>query len=453
MKGFFTYPVFLVLFLSFIGMMGFGAIVNYHHNGGEKFQILQTPVMIISSAPETLRKMIKRKSIFDDVVFPINDNIYENLKVFDKKLVVPSPENLILITRFDGDLKRSIVEIRDLATLEVLHSYLPNIEEIFIKIDFSKGKFRNLKKTKKRFFMWHPSITDKGELIFQSNSPLVKIDFNSNIIWVNDEHNYHHSTNLDDEENIYVPSKLQPYSKLVSEYVGLNNAAGNYHFEDDAVNILDKNGKILFSKSVTEILIENGYLNRIFSQQRYEDDPIHLNDIQPVLKDTKYFKKGDLFLSLRNLSMIILYRPSTNKIIKAIEGEFYNQHDVDIIDESRISIYNNNVIHNYKNERIVENNEIVIYNFETNSFSKKFEKTFIENKINSNFHGLIDFLQDGSAIVEDRMNGRIFYLSSKGEVIWVFNNLNSKKQIYDLWWARVLDVKKSKKISKLLEKR
>ena len=75
MKGFFTYPVFLVLFLSFIGMMGFGAIVNYHHNGGEKFQILQTPVMIISSAPETLRKMIKRKSIFDDVVFPINDNI------------------------------------------------------------------------------------------------------------------------------------------------------------------------------------------------------------------------------------------------------------------------------------------------------------------------------------------------------------------------------------------
>ena len=66
---------------------------------------------------------------------------------------------------------------------------------------------------------------------------------------------------------------------------------------------------------------------------------------------------------------------------------------------------------------------------------------------------MIDFLQDGSAIVEDKMNGRIFYLSSKGEVIWVFNNLNSKKQIYDLWWARVLNVEKSKKISKLIAKR
>tara|TARA_Y100000590_G_scaffold41975_1_gene44734 strand:+ start:238 stop:1599 length:1362 start_codon:yes stop_codon:yes gene_type:complete len=451
MKGFFTYPVFLVLFLSFIGMMGFGAIVNYHHNGGEKFQILQTPVMIISSAPETLRKMIKRKSIFDDVVFPINDNIYENLKVFDKKLVVPSPENLILITRFDGDLKRSIVEIRDLATLEVLHSYLPNIEEIFIKIDFSKGKFRNLKKTKKRFFMWHPSITDKGELIFQSNSPLVKIDFNSNIIWVNDEHNYHHSTNLDDEENIYVPSHLRPYSKLVSDYVGLNNATEEHNFLDDAISILDKNGKTIFSKSVTEILIEQGYSHRIFAQQYYKPDPIHLNDIQPVLKDTKYFKEGDLFLSLRNLSMVILYRPSTNKIIKIIEGEFSHQHDVDIIDESRISIYNNNVFLNYLDETKVTNNEIVIYDFETNNFSKKFEKTFIENKINGDGHGLIDFLEDDSAIVEDRNNGRIFYLNSQGEVIWIFNNLDSKKQLYDLWWARVINLEKSKKIRKLIK--
>ena len=453
MKKFSIYPVFVCLFLSFIGAMGFGAVVKYHYDGGEKFQFLQKPVMLISSVPRNLKRMIKFNTISDDVVVPINDTIYENLKIFDKKLSTPPLENLILISRHDGDLGRSIVEIRDLNTFEVLHSYKPNIEDIYKKIDLSKDKFKYLKRDKglNRFFMWHPSITDKGELIFQSNSPLVKIDFNSNIIWVNDEHNYHHSSNLDDEENIYVPSQYNPYSKLVSDYVGLNNATEKYNYEDDAINILDKTGKILFSKSVTEILIEHGYKNRIFSQQSHKTDPIHLNDIQPVLKDTKYFKKGDLFLSLRNLSMIILYRPSTNKIIHIIEGEFYNQHDVDILDESRISIYNNNVFLNYKNERIVKNNEIVIYDFETNSFSKKFEKTFIENEINTSTHGLVDFLQDGSAIVEDRNNGRIFYLNSEGEVVWIFNNLNSKKQIYNLWWARVIDVKKSKKIRQLIK--
>ena len=459
MKFFFDYRIFVLLYLSFIGMMGFGAIVKYNYDGGKKFQFLQKPVMLIASTPTTFKRMIKNKSIDDDVIVAINDIIYENLKVFDKKLFTPLPENLILISRYDGDLGKSIVEIRDLNTFEVLHSYKPNIEEIYKKIDLSKDEFKYLKRDKgvNKFYMWHPSITNMGELIFQSSSPLIKIDFNSNVVWVNDEDLFHHSTNLDDEENIYVPSQYRPYSKLVSNYVGVNNAIEKYNyeynFEDDAINILDKNGKILFSKSVAEILIEHGYLNRIFSQASHKIDPIHLNDIQPVLKDTKYFKKGDVFLSLRNLSMVILYRPSTNKIIKIIEGEFYNQHDVDIIDESRISIYNNNVFKNYKNERVVKNNvnEIVIYDFETNSFSKKFEKTFIENKINSNSHGLVDFLQDGSAIVEDNNNGRIFYLNSQGEVVWIFNNLNSKKQVYNLWWARVIDLKKSKKIRELIK--
>ena len=80
-----------------------------------------------------------------------------------------------------------------------------------------------------------------------------------------------------------------------------------------------------------------------------------------------------------------------------------------------------------------------------------FEKTFIKNKINTNTHGLVDFLQDGSAIVEDRNNGRIFYLNSEGEVVWIFNNLNSKKRIYDLWWSRIINLEKSKKIRKLIK--
>ena len=248
-----------------------------------------------------------------------------------------------------------------------------------------------------------------------------------------------------------MPSSYRPYSKIVSKFVGLNNSTEKYFFNDDAINILDKKGKIIFSKSISEILIEHGYLNRIFSQQTHKFDPIHLNDIEPVLKNTPYFKKGDVFLSLRNLSMVILYRPSINKIIKIIEGPFYNQHDVDILDDKTISIYNNNALLNYKNIRNVTNNEIIIYNFETNTFSKKFEKTFIENKINSNTHGLVDFLSDGSAMVEDRNNGRIFYLNSQGEVVWIFTNLNSKKQLYDLWWARIINSEKSKKLRNLIK--
>ena len=148
-KKFFTYPVFLVLFLSFIGMMGFGAIVKYNFEGGKRFQFLQKPVMLISSVPITLNKMIKYRTVSDDLIFPINAIIYENLRIFDKKLSPPTlSENLILISRHDGDLGRSIVEIRDLNTFEVLHSYKTNFDEVYKKIDLSKDEFKYLKRDK-----------------------------------------------------------------------------------------------------------------------------------------------------------------------------------------------------------------------------------------------------------------------------------------------------------------
>ena len=136
-------------------------------------------------------------------------------------------------------------------------------------------------------------------------------------MWVNDEYIYHHAQNIDLNGNIYALTHHFEFSKTVSRYVGKekNSSSMEHFFIDDGISILNQDGEIIFSKSVNDILIENGYVGK-FSQAVYDWDPIHINDIQPVLENTKYFKEGDLFLSLRNLSMVILYRPSTNKIIK-----------------------------------------------------------------------------------------------------------------------------------------
>ena len=62
------------------------------------------------------------------------------------------------------------------------------------------------------------------------------------------------------------------------------------------------------------------------------------------------------------------YRPRTNKVINYLKGPFSMQHDVDIISEKEISIFNNN---NF----ITDNSysEILIYNFETKKFTKILE--------------------------------------------------------------------------------
>ncbi len=443
--------IFIILIISFVGSILFGALLRHHYKGGTRFENLQKIAVFFAEIPHNIKFITKNFTLTGDISIPVIEKTYDDKKFFKKKLN-SSRDELILISRHDGDLERSIVEIRDLNTFKILHSYLPDIQKIYEEIDLTKEEFIYLKRDLglKRFFMNHPAITFQGDLIFQSASPLIKIDFDSKIVWVNDEDLFHHSNELDLDENIYVPSRKFPYSKKVATILG-NDSRDHTTYLDDAINILNQDGKIIFSKSVTEILIEHGIIHRIFSQQRFETNTIHLNDIQPVLKDGPYFKKGDLFLSLRNLSMVILYRPETNKIIKIIEGGFLNQHDVDILDERTISIYNNNVLLNSKNERIVTNNEIVIYHFDTDSFSTRFEDTFKNSKINAHTGGLVDFLDDGSAIVENNTIGRILYLNNNGEVVWEFNNLNSKKKLYPLHWSRIINLEKANKIKKIIK--
>ena len=57
-------------------------------------------------------------------------------------------------------------------------------------------------------------------------------------------------------------------------------------------------------------------------------DPIHLNDVQPVNFSSEYWEKE--ILSLRHLSMLVLYRPSTNKVIWYKQGNWRYQHDIDV---------------------------------------------------------------------------------------------------------------------------
>ena len=155
----------------------------------------------------------------------------------------------------------AIVEIRDLNTFEVLHSYLPNIQKIYEKIDLTKEEFKYLKRDLglNRFHMRHPVINSKGELIFQSNSPLVKVDFNSKIVWVNDEDKFHHSINLDLDENIYVTSWIFPYSKKVASLISSDGKDYSL-YDDDAINILNEEYQTnnhLLAKSISILYIRS----------------------------------------------------------------------------------------------------------------------------------------------------------------------------------------------------
>ena len=270
-------------------------------------------------------------------------------------------------------------------------------------------------------------LEDKSIIVPVSFSKnLLRIDQNNKVKWAKHDRVVHHSSNIDQNGNIWSCSSSHIKIKGVTGMVKL----------DRLIQTDTNTGEIIFDKSIVDILRENNleylYHGSFFSsedtamQEVLCKNPTHLNDIEPVLNDGKYWKKGDLFLSLRNKSMVLQYRPSTNQIINIIQGGFLNQHDVDIISDHEIAVFNNNrsTVARQLNKHLIGKNSVldsiscvVSYDFHSKTFCQPFRKAFEDHQIFSPTEGLYHFLENGDLFVEAQQQGKIY----------VFHKNNSPK--------------------------
>ena len=204
-------------------------------------------------------------------------------------------------------------------------------------------------------------------------------------------------------------------------------------------------GKIVYKKSVANLLINNnnkGLLLGTSSFNIINKDLIHINDIQPIRKNTNFALEGDLLLSIRNKSTIILYRPSIDSILWCSTGPWINQHDVDVLNDNMIGIYNNNNIR--RRDSFFKNtfSNISTYNFKTRKYGTFQEQIFKDLKIQSNLSSRFEILDDGNLFVEDSPNGMYYFISKKGYLISSKNFHYDKKNICTGQWARPYKTKK-----------
>ncbi len=444
--------LYLVILISILGIIFSAVLVRQGIEGRTSFgafsiKFLTDPMVYLSRIPEQVVIYIFKpnQNRLDD---PWDEKRpYWDVSRFEGKGL--DKEAYMLLSRYDGDLEESIVEIIDLRNFETLHTWNPDIDKIHSSIDTENPEFKNLRRDKNNFIYLinHPFITDDGGLIFQSASPLLKIDSCSDLVWMNSEERFHHSLEKDFEGNFWVPTHIYPYS-IDKKIVGIDED----NYLDDGITKISPKGETLYKKSVAEIFIENKLDYLLFSvgDMGFDYDPIHLNDIHPVLKDGPYWKRGDIFLSLRHQSMIILFRPSTNKIIWLDTGSFYHQHDVDILDDQRISIFNNNSKDFFNGDQVDGYNEVLIYNFESQKYEKYLNNSLIENEVKTIKNGKSQILPNDDLIIEEFEAGRILYFNSDGSLRWQFINSSSEKNIYTIGWSRVLyDKKDIDKVNRL----
>jgi len=432
--------LYLSILLSFLFIFCFGVLVRFEIEGITKLgniniSFLSKPAAYITRLPE---KFV-RKVFNSDLI--VNDSWKEDRYFFEQDGFNGAPnakESYLLLSRYDGNLQEGIIELIDLTNFEIMHTWNPDIDALNDLVE-KNAEFKYLERdnNNQRQILRHPKLTKDGGLLFHSG-PLRKIDSCSNLVFQNTQDIFHHSIETDIHGNIWVPSYLYP-SSLPFEKVGRNNI-NDKGFVDDGIVKLSPDGKILYKKSVAQIFIENDLEYLLFSvgDRKFDFDPIHLNDIQPVNKDGEFWKKGDVFLSLRHQSMIVLYRPLTNKIVWKGTGPFAHQHDVNILNDHTISVFNNNSKDFIIGDVVDGNNEVIIYNFKLNEYSSYHKDSLINNDVRTITEGRSHILSNGDLFIDENNYARTLYFNSDGSLRWTYVNSADDGNIYLNGLSRIL---------------
>lgn len=411
----------IVIFLFALSM--FGWMATHISRGDKTFGFLEGPVRFMYSFPDLFSRSVEEVKTLPKTFIPTPGDFQPVNHLRD--------DFIVLTTYSDTSDSRSIV-LLNLKNDSVLH----------------KWTVRNPYREEDRIM--NPLLLPDKSLVygFYSASGLRRIDSAGNLIWKQDSLWVHHSVNLDCNGDIWICS-WQPFWYATGQY---KLAGRTVFYRDDYITRIDAGtGRILFHQSMTGILSENNLAGYLIKSAN-AIDPMHINDVEPACKSTRYYNTGDLFISVRNLSLLLHYRPSTNRVINVIEGPFASQHDVDFLNDTSLVLFNNNYYTVASSESKPPPRDsiwldfagdfysnIVRYDFGSRDFSFIGDSLFRANGIFSYSEGLQEFVDPSTYLVEEQNTGLIWII--RDDRVLYKNVFRSQHEGYHHLpnWTRVID--------------
>ncbi len=335
-------------------------------------------------------------------------------------------EGYLLLPRFSDRDGQSIVELVRLSDRRVLHKWRPDIGAIAERSTAGERTYL----TKARYRIGHPLLLEDGGLVFHNfEGPLVRIDACSRIQWVIDEH-FHHSIEYGPDGTLWVAIVIEPSSFPTKH-------------RDDAIANVSTDGKVLSRVSVSKILEASGERGLLYGVGA-EEDPIHLNDIQPAFAGDGIARTGDLMLSMRHRSAVALFKPDTGRLVWWKVGPWLNQHDANFLGDGRISVFGNDVIRydpdKGKNERgmmLDPTSQVYVFYPASGEIETPYREIFRRFQVTSRSEGRSRILRNGDVFVEEQNHSRLLRLSPE-KARWTYVNRMEDGQLGELHWTRYL---------------
>jgi len=388
-------------------------VLNASYAGGLTRQAIMDVWASATSIPYPL--LIPRDEIRKTVHFP-----------------APDDSGYLLLSHLSREANQAIVRLIRISDGKVVAKWQPNFAAIH-DIQNLDSKYKG-PVSKLRSRANDPKLLLNGDIVYSTDGVLVRQSSCGPNVWMADGL-FHHSTEVAADGNIWA-SSINPNPFQDNLYL-------NKEVRDDALAEVSPDGKLLRNLSFSQILISNGYSGLLLghSGEKFLSDPIHLNDIQPALSTTKYWEKGDLLVSARNLSTIFLYRPSTGKIFWSKTGPWINQHDVNFLSDTAISVFGNDVIQPLAVPPVFMNsgrsNRIYVYDFAQDSIATPGAELMAEQQVRTATEGRGQVLPDGGLFVEETNYGRLLRFRD-GKLLWSLVNDYDEERVGMVSWSSYL---------------
>jgi hypothetical protein len=183
--------------------------------------------------------------------------------------------------------------------------------------------------------------TFHGRNVFPYAVGIARIDPAGEVLWKHFD-GAHHWIQIGPDERIYAPIQIRRQYKHV---------AGNaveircpYVVYDEGVRVYRPDGTVERTVMMSELLVRNGYPGLIYSV-RDDCDPLHLNSVDIVTPEVASripgAAAGDLLVSLREPSAIVLFDPVTGTIKRAIVGRTAAQHSAKFLPDGTVLAFDN----------------------------------------------------------------------------------------------------------------
>jgi hypothetical protein len=271
------------------------------------------------------------------------------------------------------------------------------------------------------------ALLPNGDVVFNLDLlGMVRVGLCGNVVW-RLPYQTHHALHVDEKEHLWVAGqkRIKERSPVLPGY--------QPPFVEFTVLKVTPGGDIVREISVFDVLIKNKLHGLLYMSPKetwsmeVSGDTLHLNDVEifPSHLQPGVFEEGDVMISLRNISAVMVFNPDTLHLKYLSIGKVVRQHDPDFVDGEHISIFDNN---NTAPESQGPQSRIVVVSA-THDHVQVIYSGSSEEPFYTAMMGKHQWLPNGNLLMTESMKGRAFEIDPEGRLVWEYFHVVDKGRL------------------------